>query len=286
MARPKAPVSSSSESSDSSDSSSSSEEAGRGSSGEERDLSGQKEQDEVDVIDPKDALLPQFCTPRPVNFVVSPWARRKVLGPFFGLAPSSDEKKATFEKYYCSQEDYKLFSAQTVQGKSKRGSFCFLKKTFFPLFFFTPLFSSFVSFADSPLSMIRGIDNITALSGMTKVQNEIMFAVRIGLRPYENLMDQQVNFGPGGRWVDAPYNFGQAPFIPTPVSVRENITDEQVRNFLNKGIFTNIQSDEQRMAALAKYAISYQSQLKWAESALAFVHDVAKNVNGNLQEIK
>lgn len=165
-----------SESSSGSDRSGSSED-----SDNERHVSGQKQQEQERPVDPKDLLLPDFCSPKEIASKVSDWAKNKVHGAFLGLACGKDEKKALVDKYYCSQEDFALFSAQTVQGKS-----------LFVRFFLSLIFCD----ADSPLALIRGQNNASALSDLTKIHNYLLFSTRVGLIPYETLMDFQVRFRP------------------------------------------------------------------------------------------
>ena len=102
-----------------------SSESGSGTSGDSSDesqerssrrISGDRsETTDSEEIDPRDEFLREVFHEKPVNSVVTEFVK-KVRRKFLGTPFPKEERVKLNERYYCSREDYKLFSAPTVTG--------------------------------------------------------------------------------------------------------------------------------------------------------------------------
>ena len=113
---PKRNKESSSDSSSGSESSSDSSDTER----EDRSISGDRSTSGSENEDPRNQFLPAFVKPKPVKMTVSKFAKSKLRSGFLGTPVGKDERVEMMDKYYCSQSDFKLFSAPRITGEEGR----------------------------------------------------------------------------------------------------------------------------------------------------------------------
>lgn len=85
-----------------------------------RSVSGDKvsdKEDDASEPDAKDQFLAEAFKEKPVVCSVSDWCKQRLRGAFLGTVLSSDERKEITQKYFCSDKDFKLFSAPQIHGK-------------------------------------------------------------------------------------------------------------------------------------------------------------------------
>ena len=63
---------------------------------------------------------------KPPKVTVSSWAKRKLRGPFLGTVLGAPERTQLRDDYFCSQSDYRLFSAGRISGKTVCSKYFYL----------------------------------------------------------------------------------------------------------------------------------------------------------------
>ena len=77
----------------------------------------QESEDEEEVPDIRNQFLMPSFRPKPVKSSVSKYARDTLRAPFLGRPMLKEERRLMVESYFCSDVDYKEFSAPTIHGK-------------------------------------------------------------------------------------------------------------------------------------------------------------------------
>ena len=81
------------------------------------------EKEEKDSPDVRDKYLPSYLQQKTPKVFVSDFSKKKLRDPFLGTLLSKDERSEYTDRYYCSSEDFKLFSA----GKTSSSPLALLK---------------------------------------------------------------------------------------------------------------------------------------------------------------
>ena len=162
--------------------------------------------------------------------------------------------------------------------------------------------------------------NSTAALDLTKLHNEMLYSLRIGLLSYDNALSLFARWAkastnpvtgktsPEGPW--AHYNYklvfrvflklfyfiflkyyfsrykdGNLPF-PIPYKLRPNVKDEDMRELMEREFMTKATSSEEKLVALCRWAVSYKDAYDQQKILLDEIHGDAFRFSEALSDVR